>query len=138
MVAPPKIIKVTSETRLPDVLDDAAQSPVVLERDGLLFVVTTNTSREVANGLAEEAVPAAIADSWSWAERATSPANDQTETGYPSVRREPGVLPPTPDRETVLSILDEVAGSWADLDTDAMIRDIYEARIRGSRDYQGS
>jgi hypothetical protein len=37
------------------------------------------------------------------------------------------------DQERLLRTLDEVAGSWADLDTDRMIRDVYEARERGSR-----
>jgi hypothetical protein len=40
---------------------------------------------------------------------------------------------PQVDPDRVERILNEVAGSWADLDTDAMIAQIYEARERGSR-----
>jgi hypothetical protein len=38
-----------------------------------------------------------------------------------------------PDPERVLQILDETLGSWADLDIDKLIADIYEARKAGSR-----
>lgn len=38
-----------------------------------------------------------------------------------------------PDVERVRKILDETVGSWADVDADAMIAAIYEARRAGSR-----
>jgi hypothetical protein len=38
-----------------------------------------------------------------------------------------------PDPEAVRAMLAAVAGSWADVDVDEMIRDIYEARVAGSR-----
>ena len=37
------------------------------------------------------------------------------------------------DPEAVRKAIDETAGSWADLDTDAMIAAIYRAREEGSR-----
>lgn len=42
-----------------------------------------------------------------------------------------------PDAERVRRILDEAAGSWADLDVDKIIADIYEARRAGSRPLTG-
>lgn len=38
-----------------------------------------------------------------------------------------------PDAEEVRRILDETVGSWADLDIDQMIEDIYRWRQEGSR-----
>lgn len=38
-----------------------------------------------------------------------------------------------PDPEAVRAMLAAVAGSWADLDVDEMIREIYEAREAGTR-----
>jgi hypothetical protein len=38
-----------------------------------------------------------------------------------------------PDPEAIGKMLDEVAGSWSDLDTDKMIAELYEAREKGSR-----
>jgi len=82
-------VKVTPESDLESLLDEATKAPLVLERNG----VTYRLSRE----------------------------NEQ----------------PPPDRELArereLRILDETIGSWADLDTDKMIREIYEARRAGSR-----
>src|ERR1700730_17022268 len=37
------------------------------------------------------------------------------------------------DPEKVLAALENTAGSWADLDTDKLIADIYKAREKGSR-----
>lgn len=135
MVAPPKVIKVTSETTLQDVLDDAAQSPVVLERNGRRFIVTAN---DAAVGDANADLPAGNAAYRRRGEGAAPEAADRTEHVGPFNHLAPEPLPPTPDRETVLAILDEVAGSWTDLDIDTMIRDIYEARVRGSRGFEGS
>jgi hypothetical protein len=39
-----------------------------------------------------------------------------------------------PDAEEVRRILDETVGSWADLDVDKMIEDIYRWRREGSRE----
>jgi hypothetical protein len=38
-----------------------------------------------------------------------------------------------PDPEAVSKMLDEVAGTWSDLDVDRIIADIYDAREKGSR-----
>ncbi|MCL6536966.1 MAG: hypothetical protein K6U77_13025, partial [Armatimonadetes bacterium] len=38
-----------------------------------------------------------------------------------------------PDPDAVRAALSETVGSWADLDTDAMIADIYRWREEGSR-----
>lgn len=38
-----------------------------------------------------------------------------------------------PDAERVRQILDETVSSWSDVDADAMIAEIYEARRLGSR-----
>lgn len=38
-----------------------------------------------------------------------------------------------PDRAEVLRVLDQVAGSWSDLDADQLIEEVYEARRTGSR-----
>lgn len=38
-----------------------------------------------------------------------------------------------PDPEHVRMVLAETAGSWADLDVDQIIEDIYRGRIEGSR-----
>ena len=79
-------IRMTTETDLPTLLDDAAKGPLLLERDGELF----RLSRE-------------------------------TDLAY------------EPDLELVRQTLAETAGSWADLDVDATIGDLYAARRAGSR-----
>ncbi|HEY7036666.1 MAG TPA: hypothetical protein VH482_35390 [Thermomicrobiales bacterium] len=38
-----------------------------------------------------------------------------------------------PDPEAISKMLDEVAGTWSDLDVDKIIADLYEAREKGSR-----
>lgn len=40
-----------------------------------------------------------------------------------------------PNPEEVMRVLDQVAGSWGDLDVDQLIEDLYEARRQGSRPY---
>jgi hypothetical protein len=79
-------IRVTRDTDLDMLLDEAAKGSVILERDGELFRL----------------------------ERQDSIACE-------------------PDPEYVRATLDAVAGSWADLDVDKLIADIYEARRAGSR-----
>jgi hypothetical protein len=86
MVTVPKTIHVTAETALPDLLDDAAREPLILERDGERFRLSRDED------IAYE-----------------------------------------PDPEGVRAMLAATAGSWADLDIDEMIRDIYAAREAGSR-----
>jgi hypothetical protein len=81
-----KTVRITAETALPDLLDEAAQEPIILERDGERY----RLSRE--EDIAYE-----------------------------------------PDSEGVRAMLAATAGSWADLDIDEMIREIYEARETGSR-----
>ena len=82
----PSPIRVTSDTDLPRLLDDAARGPLLLERDGELFRLTR-----------------------------------EDDIAY------------EPDPELVRRTLDETAGSWADLDVDTIIAEVYEARRTGSR-----
>jgi hypothetical protein len=72
-------IRVTSETDLPSLLDEAAKGPLLFERDGEVFRLA------LGDDIAYE-----------------------------------------PDPERVRQILAETAGSWADLDIDAIIADIYD------------
>lgn len=116
-------------------LDDAARSPVVLEHNGRRFIVTANEAPAHVTSGDDEDMPADIAAWWRRAEGATPDATEWNATVNPTIRREPGAPPPAPDRETTLAALEAAAGSWADLDVDTIIRDIYEARIRGSRDF---
>ena len=86
MATAPKTVRVTAETALPELLDDAAREPIILERDGERFRLSRDE-----------------------------------EIDY------------EPDPEGVHTMLAATAGSWADVDTDTMIREIYEAREAGSR-----
>ena len=88
MATVPKTIRVTAETALPELLDDAAREPIVLERNGERF----HLSRD--EDIAYE-----------------------------------------PDPEAVRAMLAATLGSWADLDVDEIIREIYEAREAGSRPF---
>lgn len=88
MAITPKTIRVTAETALPELLDDATREPIILERDGERFRLSRDED------IAYE-----------------------------------------PDPEAVRAMLADVAGSWADLDVDEMIREIYEAREAGSRPF---
>lgn len=82
-----KPVRVTAETDLPALLDDAAHAPVLLERDGELFRL----------------------------------ARADEEIAY------------EPDPTLVRRTLAATAGSWADLDVDRVVHDLYEARSAGSR-----
>jgi hypothetical protein len=82
----PKLIRVTTKTDLPTLLDGAAKGPLHLERDGEVF----RLARE--DDITYEPDPALV-------------------------------------RQTLLA----TAGSWADLDVDDIIADIYAARRAGSR-----
>jgi len=82
-----KIITVTADTDLADLLDKAASSPVRLERNGIVY----RLSRE------DE-------DVW-----------------------------PAPDPDRVREVLRATVGSWADLDADELIAELYRAREEGSR-----
>lgn len=88
-MASDKAIKVTAETDWPRLLDDAAASPVLLEREGVLF------------RLARE--------------------DEETADGD------------DPDPERVRRTLAQTVGTWADLDVDRVIADLYEARRAGTR-----
>jgi hypothetical protein len=79
-------IPVTSDIDLPSLLDRAARSPVLLERNGEVF----------------------------------------------RLAREDDIYY-EPDPEFVKANLAATIGSWADLDVDALIADLYEARRAGSR-----
>lgn len=82
-------VKVTAESDLDALLDEAATSPVLLERNGVVY----RLSRE----------------------------EEEDSINY------------EPDPERVRQMLRETAGSWADLDIDEIIREVYEAREAGSR-----
>jgi hypothetical protein len=86
MTTTPKMIRVTEETALTAVLDDAAREPIFLERDGERFRLSRDED------IAYE-----------------------------------------PDPEKVRATLAVTLGSWADLDVDEMIREIYAAREAGTR-----
>ena len=81
-----KPIRVTTETDLPRLLDDAAKGPLLLERDGEMF----RLARE--DDIAYEPNPA-----------------------------------------LVRQMLAATAGSWADMEVEDVIADLYEARRAGSR-----
>ena len=86
MATTPKTIRVTDETDLPELLDDAAREPIILEHGGERFRLSRDED------IAYE-----------------------------------------PDPERVRATLAATLGSWADLDVERMIREIYEAREAGSR-----
>lgn len=52
---------------------------------------------------------------------------------YRLEREEPEDIWASYDPQKVLKALEETAGTWADIDADAMIADIYRAREEGSR-----
>jgi hypothetical protein len=81
--------KVSAETDLESLLDEAAKSPVLLEHRGILYQLSLDEDATSAKTNAE--------------------------------------------KEKELRVLDETIGSWADLDIDRIIHDIYEARRAGSR-----
>lgn len=89
MSTEPKTIKVTEDTELIPLLEQARLSPLLLERDGVVYRL----------GAAEE----------------------------------DGNIPAIKDPEAIQKVLDETIGSWADIDTDALIADIYRWREEGSR-----
>ena len=86
----PKRIKITAESQLLPLLEEAINGPLLLEKDGLLF----RLERQIGT-------------------------QDDIWAGY--------------DPELVRKALDETAGSWADIDADALIEAIYRARAEGSR-----
>jgi hypothetical protein len=86
MATTPKTIRVTETTGLPELLDDAAEGPVILERDGQRFRLSRDE-----------------------------------EIAY------------DPDPRLVRATLATTAGSWADLDVDRVIEELYDAREVGSR-----
>ena len=86
MATTPKTIRVTAETALPELLDDAAEAPVILERDGERFRLSRDE-----------------------------------DIAY------------DPDPQLVRRTLAATAGSWADLDVDRVIEELYDARRAGSR-----
>ena len=81
MATAPKTVRVATETALPELLDDAARQPIILERDGDRF----------------------------------------------RLRRDEDIAY-EPDPEGVRAMLAVTAGSWADLDSDTMIREIHQDR----------
>jgi hypothetical protein len=91
MVATSKTVKVTPESIVNELLADADKGPVMLERDGVRYQLSRETTKT---------------DIWAGWE---------------------------PDPEGVRQMLDEVAGSWSDLDIDVIIEELYEERELGSR-----
>ena len=85
MATAPTTVRVTTETALPQLLDDAARAPIMRERDGERFRLSRDEDIAYA-----------------------------------------------PDAEGVRAMLAATAGSWADLDSDTMFREIDEAREAGS------
>ena len=81
-----KTVRVTEQTDLPELLDDAAKGPVILERDGQRFRLSRDED------IAYE-----------------------------------------PNPQLVRQTLAATAGSWADLDVDRVIEELYDARRAGSR-----
>ena len=92
MASEPKKIKVTPGSELARLLDEASGESLLLEKDGVVYRLSTE----------EEDI---------WA-------------GY--------------DPEQVIAALDRTAGSWADIDADALIMKLYRAREEGSRPTSGS
>jgi hypothetical protein len=88
MATTDKTIRVTEETDVRDLLEDAAEGPVILEHDGARFRLSRDED---------------ISDE--------------------------------PDPERVRATLAATVGSWADIDVDQMVHDIYEARAAGSRPF---
>jgi hypothetical protein len=86
MAIAPRTVRVTTETALPELLDDAAREPSILERDGERFCLGRDED------IAYE-----------------------------------------PDPEGVRAMVAAMAGSWTDLDSDTMIREMSEALEAGSR-----
>jgi hypothetical protein len=84
----PKKIKVTAGSELAALLDEAARTPLLLEKDGVAYRLAR----------------AEVDDIWA---------------GY--------------DAAKVIEALEQTAGSWADIDTDALIANLYRAREEGSR-----
>lgn len=82
-------VKVTPESDLESLLDEATNAPLLLERNGVTYRLSL--------------------------ENVQTPADRESA------------------RERELRMLDETIGSWADLDIDKIIHDIYEARKAGSR-----
>lgn len=86
MATVPRTVHITDATALPELLDQAAREPIILERGDERF----RLSRD--DGIDYE-----------------------------------------PDAEYVRATLAATRGSWADLDVDETIREIYAAREAGSR-----
>lgn len=140
-------IEVTAETDLSSLLDSASGEPLILERDGEVYLL------ERADHLAY--VPDAEAIRKMLAEPAGIFADMDVDAEIEVVNeaRREGSRPPDrpygklfrlkradqediayePDPERVRQVLAETVGSWADLDIDAVIADVYEARRAGSR-----
>jgi hypothetical protein len=87
---PTKTIKVTADSELGKLVDEARRHPVLLEKDGAVYSISPASSDP-----------------------------DDLWAGYD----------PKKVREAIITY----GGSWAELDADAMIDEIYAARKRGSR-----
>ena len=87
---PLKKIKVTADSELGKLVDEARRHPVLLEKDGAVYSISPHSSDP-----------------------------DDLWAGY--------------DPTNVKKAIATYGGSWKDADTDAMIEEIYAARMRGSR-----
>lgn len=88
IVTAPRTVRVTAKTALPELLEEAARAPIILEFGDERFRL----------GLDDD-------------------------------------IAYEPDPEGVRAMLAATGGSWADLDVDEMIREIYEDREAGSRPF---
>lgn len=140
-----KRIKVTAETELPSLLAEAARKPLILDHDGKLFRLEPENplafepDRERVLRTLEATVgivpdpdgDAAIAAVYA-ARQAGSRPPDRPDLEM--FRHEDGnSIDYEPDAEAIRRMLAEPAGIFADMDVDAEIAAVYEARRAGSR-----
>lgn len=104
-----KPVAVTADSDLMHLLDEAdASASVLLERRGVVYRLST--VEVVDSSGATDAVDSDVADE-------DRIGNDHGDWNPEAIRRN----------------LDETLGSWADIDTDKLIQDIYRWRREGSR-----
>ena len=92
MSSEPKAVKVDAHTPLLRLLKDADEGPVRLEKDGVLYLLASETGAD---------------------------SDDDIWADY--------------DPDAALATLEATAGSWSDVDVEALIANIYRWREEGSR-----
>jgi len=129
MVAKPRTIPVTDETDLSRLLDEAAAGPIILDRDGVRFRLSREDAADDPwTDYDPERVRAAVRELAGIITR-----EEGERMKEPIYRSRQGGVSYGPDSEAVREALDETAGSWADLDIDRVVDELYEARRAGSR-----